>query len=445
MSSLSLANLQRCIPVVTAFVVVLATSGCGQPRTDVANDIGVDAGDLVDAGTFDPGTFDAGGPVDGGEVEPDGGAEPDGGSDVDAGVTEDAGPASVAVGHAHTCALTAAGGVKCWGSNDVGQLGTGTNPPSLQPADVIGLTSGVVSVSAGAQFTCALTSAGGVKCWGYNDAGRLGDGSTTNRREPVDVVGLSTGVRQLITGWAHACALTAAGGVKCWGQNLDGELGDGTEVSRFEPVDVIGLTSGVVQVTARGTHTCALSVGGGVKCWGANAVGQVGDGTRDERTAPVDVNGLSSGVEQISAGTVHTCALLSEGGVKCWGHNTFGQLGNGANTNSLVPVDAVNLPTEIAQLALGGHHTCVLTAAGGAKCWGFNHSGQLGDGSTTDRSQPVDVSGLTSGVTQLAPGVSHGCARMIDGGVKCWGWGEEGQLGDGSTGQSLTPVDVAGL
>ena len=192
--------------------------------------------------------------------------------------------------------------------------------PSNTPTATATLTAPLafLAIAAGNYHTCALTASGGVKCWGYNYFGQLGDGTTTDRATPVDVSGLTSGVTSVTAGAFHTCAVTSGGGATCWGNNSSGQLGDGTTAIRTTPVAVSGLTNGVTSVAAGDNHTCAVTSGGGVQCWGDNGNGQIGDGTSGPLT-PVDVSGLTSGVSAVAAGNYHTCALISGGGVKCWG------------------------------------------------------------------------------------------------------------------------------
>ena len=353
------------------------------------------------------------------------------------------GVAAISAGGDHTCAV-ASNVARCWGNNRFGQVGDGNNPNRSSPVNVLGLSSGVASVATGFVHTCALTSAGGVKCWGNNDYGQLGDGSTTDRTTAADVVGLANGVAAISLGYSHSCALTVAGGVKCWGYN-GGTLGDGTSDNHSTPVDVVGLASGVVSISAGAGHNCALTAGGAVKCWGSNDRGQLGDGTFDLHFIPVDVSGLAAGVSAVNAGGFHTCALLSGGGVKCWGEGSYGALGDGSSSTSSTPVDVVGLASGIAALAGGYSHTCARTIGGGVKCWGDNSNYQLGNGSTGTSLTPSDVTGLASGIAAITAGGDHSCARTTGGGIKCWGLNIWGELGDGTKVDRSTPIDVSGF
>ena len=343
----------------------------------------------------------------------------------------------------------------CWGANGNGQLGDGTSVKRrTSPVNVAGLAEGVVAVSAGELHTCALTVSGGVKCWGENGNGQLGDGTTTDRSTPVDAVGLTEGVVAISTGTIHTCALTASGGVKCWGRMLLGALsvqeralgtGMARDIKTAEFVD--GLTTGVIAVSSGTLHTCALTASGGAKCWGYNREGQLGDGTKTDSGTPVEVSGLSEGVLSISAGWKHTCVVMSDAAVKCWGWNNGGQIGDGTVTDRTTPTAVEGLVEGARAVSTGRMHTCALAASGAVKCWGFNGVGQLGNGKTLPSSAPVHVDSLSGGVTSISTGLSHNCAATSEGGLKCWGIGSSGQLGDGSPDTQHRPVpgDVAGL
>lgn len=349
------------------------------------------------------------------------------------------------------------GGVKCWGSNSNGQLGDNSTSQRTTPVDTSGLSSGVVAIASGENSTCALTSTGGVKCWGDNAFGQLGDSSTTQRLTPVDVSGMSSGIVAIASGADHVCALTSAGAVKCWGDNQYGQLGDGNGGSAGQksttPVDVSGLSSGVVAISAAKNQACVLLATGAIKCWGENSSGKLGDGTSTNRTAPVQVSGLTSGMMAIATGADQACALTDQGTVKCWGGNSQGQLGltPGSPISSMIPVDAdsSNL-TSISSItsSLYNAHNCVITSSGAAKCWGWNNQGQLGNNTTTKSGSAVQVTDLTSGIIDITAGAAFSCAVSSSGSAKCWGQGNSGQLGNGTSGsgvKSLTPVGVTDL
>ena len=347
---------------------------------------------------------------------------------------------AVSASWGHTCAISTAGRVECWGLNNNGQVGDGTTTNRNAPTQVIGLESGVSAITLGRDHTCALTKSGGVRCWGYN-WGRLGDGTTDSRNVPTQVSGLESGVSAISSGSTLTCALTTAGGVKCWGVNGDGQLGDGTTTDRTLPTQVSGLQSGITAVSSGADHACALTTAGKIKCWGNNEDGQLGDGTTSNRLLPTQVSSLESSVSAISSGYYHTCALMTTGGVKCWGSNQHGQLGDGTTTKRQVPTQVKGLESGVSAISAGSHNTCALTKTGGVKCWGHNDFGQIGDGTTTSRSEPTQVSGLESGVTSIAAGTQHTCAIQSPGIVRCWGNNGLGQLGDGTTNIKHRPLD----
>lgn len=351
---------------------------------------------------------------------------------------------SVSGAERHSCAVTVGEAAKCWGLGDYGELGDGSTSGSLVPVAVVGLGSGVLAVEAAAFFTCALLRGGHVRCWGLNNGGQLGDGSNVDSAAPVDVVALGSGVVAISAGSGHTCALTAGGGVRCWGANMSGMLGDGSNVASASPVGVSGLGSGAIAVSAGASHTCALTLAGAVQCWGLNGYGQLGDGSTVDSSVPVDVVGLDARVVALEAGLHHVCALTQCGRVACWGRNVSGQLGDGSETDSPVPVDVIGLGSDVVALASHWGHTCALTRAGRVACWGSNRHGMLGDGATTDSLVPVDVVGLGS-VVAIAAGWGHSCAVSSDEGVACWGHNADGELGDGSVAGSSVPVDVVGL
>ena len=322
-------------------------------------------------------------------------------------------------------------------------------PPTVEPTDTPEMT--IRSIKAGWGFTLALGSDGGVKCWG---AGYLCDGSTVHKSTPVDKQELAGGVAAITAGGGHACALTGEGGVKCWGSNNFGQLGNDTREESSTPMDVVGLTGGVSAIAAGSSHTCALTDGGGVKCWGENGFGQLGDGTLNLSRVPVDVSGLTSGAVAISAGGTHTCAVMAGGGVKCWGFNGDGQLGNNntietADRFRSTPTDVEGLTEPVVELALGGHTTCARTERGRVKCWGYRENGQLGNGVLPETQKahtgtPVDVFGLTEGVASITVGMSTACALTAAGGVLCWGV-KTGADDPAARKMSFVPVPVSGF
>lgn len=368
-----------------------------------------------------------------------------------------AGVTAIAAGGFHSCAIKSDGTMACWGYNYDGELGTGGIPQGLTPTMVNGLdaNSGTMTVSAGSYHTCALKSDGGALCWGHNGPGALGDGSTTDHSVPTAVSGLGagSGTTAVSAGSDQTCALEIDGTVLCWGDNSIGQLGDGSMTHHSVPtvVSSLGAGSQVTAINVGDYHSCALKSDGTVLCWGGNQYGQIGDGTTTNQLVPIAVSGFGpdSGVIAVSAGTDHTCALKSNGAVLCWGDNRYGQIGDGSTSSRLVPTAVSGLGTgsDVIAVSAGGDHTCALKLDGALLCWGRNRDGQIGDGSTTDRSIPTAVSGFAagSGVAALTTGYQHTCALKSDGAMLCWGDNRLAQVGDSSTTNRLIPTAVSGL
>ena len=343
---------------------------------------------------------------------------------------------NLATGNNHTCAVLN-GGVQCWGHNKYGQLGNGTTIDSHVPVQAIAAGSGVTVVAAGGYHSCAVVN-GGVKCWGYNATGQIGDGKTIDRLRPVQTIAVGSDVKAIATGEGHTCALINDG-VKCWGYNGEGALGDGTSDTRLAPVQTMAAGSGVTSITAGGSHSCAV-VSGGVKCWGYNSYGALGDGTTTTwRLTPIQTIPTGSGVTTVAAGSGHTCALIN-GGVKCWGYNGEGELGDGTTINRLTPVQTIGAGSGVTAITAGGSHSCAVVN-NGVKCWGYNYHGQLGNGDDNDQLIPVQAIPAGSGVTSVTGGGNYYTCALVAGQVKCWGANDYGQFGNGTTDHSYTPVD----
>lgn len=314
-------------------------------------------------------------------------------------------------------------------------------PPVDVAPDVSSSTGVEVVTGLNSLHSCALSPDGTVRCSGYNSSGQLGDGSVVSRSRPVAVVGL-TGVRQITVGDSHSCALLNDGTARCWGSNDQGQLGNGTRDNTGVPIAVSGL-SGVTQIAAGRFSTCAVLTDMTVRCWGDNGTLQLGV-SGDDRTTPIAVTGVT-GAAEVRLGGGHTCVRLTDGHVRCWGANNYGQLGRGTITPSVVygPGAAVVDLSDATALSLGGTSACVLSRAGGVRCWGHNGYGQLGDGSNTPQGSPISSAVSVVNPTRIACGVAHVCAVGGDGTVRCWGSNASGQLGDGTRVDRTAPVVVA--
>jgi alpha-tubulin suppressor-like RCC1 family protein len=355
----------------------------------------------------------------------------------------------VTAGSAHTCARKGDGTLWCWGYNVFGQLGDGTTTDRASPVQVTALGTSVVQVAAGSSHTCALEADGSVWCWGLNQQGEIGDGTQTvpGKPTPVQVTALGTSVVQLAAGTFHTCARKGDGTLWCWGDNSGGELGDGTAVEKHSPVQVTALGTSVVEVWASpdASRTCARKGDGTLWCWGTNSEGEIGDGTVCPppypcgKSSPVQLVAFGTSVVQVSLGELYGCARKGDGTLWCWGN---GYLGDGTDSSLPSPVEVVALGTSVVEVATGQFHTCARKSDGTVWCWGDNLEGELGNGTTSTGFVPGQVMGLT-GAVELTAGGGHTCARKGDGMIWCWGDNYAGDLGDGT--KTARPSPVAAL
>lgn len=373
---------------------------------------------------------------------------------------------NLTAGRSHACAFN---GKRwgCWGDNAYGALGNGSasNPGRPVEVTVVPSTDRIDALYAGQDGTCAVASSEGERsskalCWGRNSYGQLGDGETQTSAVPKRARGITTEILAFANSGQRACA-SLVGGVLCWGRGDDGQLGSGLFQSASDPDYVYGIAAAPTMLAAGPRHSCAV-VAGGVKCWGAGESGALGDGAAQSSALPVDVQtlGSGSGVARVYAGDGFTCAQIPAGPASgappgaldlvCWGASSYGQLGITATADAWVPGTAINFGVgkRASAVALGYSHACAIVD-GGAKCWGSNLHGELGDGTTLSRATPADVRGLGagSGVTEIAAGESFSCAVVKGTKIVCWGADDKGQAGDGGPASSgpatrLTPVNV---
>lgn len=358
---------------------------------------------------------------------------------------------SIAAGDGFTCASLAGGKARCFGDPSSGKLG------NEGVSRVTGLT-GVTQVSAGGRHTCALLADQTVRCWGDNSSGQLGDATTGARGVPAPVPALEK-VAQISSGYLFSCARLSDGTVACWGDNEYGQIGvtaapskkaagvmrARAELASDRPVEVKGL-DGVAQLSLGAEHACALLVNGMVACWGSPEDALLGRGGAPPSPpkkpakppkAIAPLKGLRDVVE-IAAGAEHACARLADATVACWGRNHHGQLGDGTTKNTAAPVKVKGL-TGALGLALGDDHSCAVLADGKVVCWGAGASHANGDASGADHPEPVPVAGL-SGVVFLASGADHLCAGLSNRTFLCWGGNRYGQLGSGATGEKPSAI-----
>jgi cysteine-rich repeat protein len=383
----------------------------------------------------------------------------------------------VEAGFGHSCALLDSGAVRCWGNNEFGQLGYGnTNVIGDDEfpfvAGDVNVGGRVTQISAGGEHTCALLETGNIRCWGNNNQGQLGYGNLTNIGDDdlpfvAGDVNVGAPVAHVSAGFLHTCALLDSGEVRCWGSGGSGQLGYGNvnnigDTEEPASIGVVNVGGVVTQISAGGSHTCALLETGNIRCWGFNLFGELGYGNTNnigDNETPASAGDVELGgaAFQISTGGNHSCAVLDTGNIRCWGVAGAGKLGYG-NTNDIgddeTPASAgdINVGGSVFQIAAGAVHTCALLEEGKVRCWGQGFEGSLGYGNTTDigdNELPFVAGDVNLGepIAQLSADV-HSCALLTNGSVRCWGRGLFGVLGYGdedNIGDDEPPADIGNV
>lgn len=357
------------------------------------------------------------------------------------------------VSEQHTCAVVSDGSLRCWGSNYWGQLGL--DGQGIRPAPTpVPKQQFVLSVATGWGHTCALHRDGQVDCWGTDANGDVGCPNPLMLTSPQKCTPLdpSLGAVEIAAGGEHSCARLGSGKIKCWGLNAFGEIGNGTlptpgtvDSNAYTPVDVSDITD-ARHIASGVWYVCAVLSSGALECWGDNGAGNLGTGDRTGHAFPTPVVGIDGGLSGYAvavAGTgEHTCVLLGDGSIRCFGSNTDGQLGDNTTIDSLSPIPAQS-PMTATALAVGGQLSCTLTSAGIIQCWGRNNYGQLGDGSNVASQAPVTVLlPFAANFSTLVSKYYHSCALSTDGRLWCWGDNRYGQLGNGTVGGGNIPVEA---
>ncbi len=345
---------------------------------------------------------------------------------------------TVSAGDTHTCAVRDDGALWCWGANGSGQLGDGTQTARLYPVRVYGFPQTVSFVRVKTAFSCATIADGRLYCWGDNLSGQLGDGTQEARSSPTEVSGIS-GVTQFCTGASHVCAVDGDGTLMCWGNNDYGQLGLGGSGPPATSPQPVGLSGTVVWLACGQAHTCA-GTDMDTYCWGDDSQGQLGNGQSGSSASP----GLVSGLGPMAiggSGAQTTCASDGSTMFECWGDNDYGAVGDGTTEDATEP--RMNLMQNPVRSVDGGtKHTCAVTQGVLLYCWGYNGYGQLGTGDTTDATSPIMVPGFAE-IWEASAGSYHTCAVDGNGDLWCWGHNSDGQLGQGYTSATeATPLQV---
>jgi len=338
----------------------------------------------------------------------------------------------ISSGDDHNCGIKTDGTLYCWGRNNNGQLGDNTSIDSYVPVQENSESTNWVYVSAGGYDTCGVRADGTLYCWGGNNYGQLGNGTTNNSNIPVQENSASTIWKSVSSGIYHTCGVKTDGTLYCWGYNYYGQLGDGTSNNSNIPVQEYSQSISWVSVSSGIYHTCGVKTDGTLYCWGYNNYGQLGDGTNNNSNIPVQEYSQSTSWISVSVGQSHTCGVRTNGTLWCWGDNHYGQLGDGTTNNSNIPVQEYSQSTSWVSVSSGESFTCGVKTNDTLYCWGRNNNGQLGDGTNSDRNIPVQEYSQSISWESVSAGEEHTCSLKTDGSLYCWGYNYYGQLGNTS-------------
>ncbi len=407
--------------------------------SEPANGNGVGQGGSAGAAQGGNGPNQGGG---GSTAQGGGGGSPQGGNGGSTPVVA----VSVTAGGEHSCAALSDGTAKCWGLNTNGQLGDGSETMRNEPVSVANLSNAAMISGGGyaiSSHTCAILANSHARCWGYNFSGQLGNNTTASSSYPTDVSVLQ-GAAEPAIGGDFSCARLNTGDVRCWGDNYHGQLGNGDKPSDSVVMVAVKYIDTAQAIGAGLFHVCVVLQNNTLRCWGDNTGGQLGNGGTADEDEPISV-GIITNASKVAAGGVHTCALLLNGTISCWGRNTNGELGDGTNDDREEPdlsflVQNINDATAI---GCGLSHCCAVVTGGGLKCWGDNAQEQLGANTPSASNTPLTVN--IANVVEVDGGDFHTCARLVDGTVRCWGHNGSGQLGNGTYDDSASPVQPTGL
>jgi len=345
---------------------------------------------------------------------------------------------AISAGSSHTIAIKTDGTLWAWGSNNAGQLGDSTTTQRNSPVQ-IGTAANWASISAGNGHTIAIKTDGSLWAWGYNQYGQLGDGNNTDRNSPMQI-GSATNWASISAGNSHTIAIKTDGSLWAWGDNYYGQLGDGTNADKNSPVQ-IGTATNWSSISVGYYHTIAIKTDGSLWAWGYNGNGQLGDGTSVPKNTPVHI-GTATNWSSISVGNYHTIAMKTNGSLWAWGNNYNGQLGDGTNTDKNTPYQ-IGTSTNWASISVGNAHTIAIKTDRSLWAWGWNNYGQLGDGGNTNRNSPVQI-GTSTNWASVSSGVGgNTIAIKTDGSLWAWGSNGVGQLGDGTYVDKNSPVQIS--